>query len=251
MMTENPTLVAHRGLAAKWPENTLPALSAAVAAGARWVEIDVQLSRDGIPVLLHDADLERVAGRADSVFDLPAAALAQVPVGEPVRFGARFPEARAPTLAEFARWLAGTEGVNAFVELKSQSIERFGRNVVADACMQAMAPAGGRWAPIASDYEILALAGDLGAPALGWIVRDFDPAVETRARALPARWLFCNHERLPAGPLPQGPWEWVLYEVADATLARRLLARGARWLETMAIDSLRRGLECEPPGAAG
>jgi glycerophosphoryl diester phosphodiesterase len=251
MMTENPTLVAHRGLAATWPENTLPALQAAVAAGARWVEVDVQLSADGVPLLLHDADLVRVAGRPESVFDLPAAALADIPVGEPARFGARFPAARAPTLAEFAQWLAGTEDVSAFVEFKSESIERFGRNALADACMQAMTPAPGRWVPIASDYEILALAGDLGAPALGWIVRGFDPAVETRARALPARWLFCRHDRLPPGPLPPGPWEWVIYEVADAMLARELLARGARWLETMAIDSLRGLLEGERPGGAG
>jgi glycerophosphoryl diester phosphodiesterase len=251
MMTDDPTLVAHRGLAAKWPENTLPALQAAAAAGARWVEVDVQLSADGVPVLLHDADLVRVAGRAVSVFDLPAVALEDIPVGEPGRFGTRFPAARAPTLAEFAQWLAGTEGVSAFVELKNESIERFGRDAVADACMRAMAPAPGRWAPIANDYEILALAGDLGARALGWIVRGFDAAVEARARALPARWLFCNHQRLPPGPLPQGPWEWVIYEVADAALARELLARGARWLETMAIDSLRGALEGERPGGAG
>lgn len=250
MMTENPTLVAHRGLAVRWPENTLPALQAAVEAGARWVEVDVQLSQDGVPVLLHDADLVRVAGRPEAVFDLPAAALADIPVGEPARFGSRFPAARAPTLARFAQWLAGTEGVCAFVELKSQSIERFGRNAVADACMRAMTPAQGRWFPIASDYEILALAGDLGAPELGWIVRGFDPAIETRARALPARWLFCNHERLAPGPLPRGAWEWVLYEVADATLARGLLARGARWLETMAIDELHDALQLGPAAGA-
>lgn len=251
MMTEKPTLVAHRGLAANWPENTLPALQAAVAAGARWVEVDVQLSADGVPVLLHDADLVRVAGRSESVFDLPAAMLADIPVGEPERFGPRFPQARAPRLAEFAHWLAGTEGVNAFVELKTESIERFGRNAVATACMQAMASAHGRWAPISYDYEILALAGDSGAQALGWIVRGFDPAVETRARALPARWLFCRHDRLPPGPLPQGPWEWVLYEVADAALANRLLARGARWLETMAIDELGQALQGESAGDIG
>lgn len=251
MMTEYPTLVAHRGLAAKWPENTLPALQAAVAAGARWVEVDIQLCADGVPVLLHDADLARVAGRPECVFDLPAAALADIPVGEPDRFGDRFSAARVPQLAEFAQWLAGTEGVNAFVELKTESIERFGRNAVVDACMRTMAPAEGRWAPISFDYETLALAGDAGAASLGWIVRGFDPAVETRARALPARWLFCRHDRLPPGLLPRGPWQWVIYEVADAALARRLLERGACWLETMAVDSLRGSLAAAAPGGAG
>jgi glycerophosphoryl diester phosphodiesterase len=243
MMTETPILVAHRGYAAHWPENTLPALEAAVAAGARWLEIDVQLCADGVPVVLHDPNLERVAGHDVPVFALTAAELAEVPVGEPARFGARFAETRAPTLREFATWLARQADVNAFVELKPESLERFGREAVVDACMTALAPARGRWAPISYDYEALALAADAGAGQLGWIVRDFDVAVEALARRLPARWLFCNHKRLPAGPLPRGPWDWVIYEVDDAALARDLVGRGAHWLETMAVGELRSALE--------
>lgn len=242
MMTEMPTLVAHRGYAAHWPENTLPALEGAAAAGARWVEVDVQLCADGVPVVLHDADLERVAGRGISVFGITAAALAAIPVGEPARFGARFADTRAPTLREFASWLAGHPDVSAFVELKTESIERFGCNAMVEACMAAMAPVRGRWAPISFDYEVLALAGDAGADALGWVVRGHDATIEARARQLPARWLFCNHERLPPGPLPPGPWDWVIYEVDDAALARSLAGRGARWLETMAIGELRSAL---------
>jgi glycerophosphoryl diester phosphodiesterase len=242
-MAEIPTLVAHRGYAARWPENSLEGLEAAVAAGARWVEVDVQLCADGVPVLLHDADLERVSGDAGSVFELTAAELAARTVGEPARFGPRFAQVRTPTLARFASWLTGQADVKALVELKPESIERFGRIAVLDACIRAMAPARGRWAPISFDYEVLALAGDAGAEALGWIVRGFDAGVEARARALPARWLICRHDRLPPGPLPAGPWEWVIYEVADAALAQSLLARGPCWLETHAIAELRGALD--------
>ena len=56
-----PTLVAHRGHAAGCPENTLPALEEALAAGAAWVELDVQLSSDLVPHLFHDRTLERIA----------------------------------------------------------------------------------------------------------------------------------------------------------------------------------------------
>lgn len=242
MMTETPTLVAHRGYAAHWPENTLPALEAAVAAGARWVEVDVQLCADGVPVLLHDADLERVSGNAVSVFSLTAAALAGIPVGEPARFGTRFTHVRAPTLGEFAVWLAGQTEVTAFVELKTESMERFGRIAVVDACIAAMRPARGRWAPISFDYAALALAGDAGLETLGWVVRGFDEAVRAQASALPARWLFCNQERLAPGPLPRGRWDWVIYEVADAAQARGLMARGVRWLETRAVGELQSAL---------
>jgi glycerophosphoryl diester phosphodiesterase len=241
-MADFPILVAHRGYSEHWPENTLPALEAAVAAGARWVEVDVQLCADGVPVLLHDADLERVAGQAASVFGLTTDALKAIPVGEPARFGQRFATVRVPTLAEFAGWLADQGEVRALVELKPESIEHFGRIAVVDACLRAMAPARDRWSPISDDYEALALAADAGAQPLGWIVRGFDEAVEAKARALPARWLICNHKRLPPGPLPRGPWDWIPYEVSDVALARSLVARGARWLETNAVGTLREAL---------
>lgn len=241
-MAETPILVAHRGYAAAWPENTLPALEAAVAAGARWVEVDVQLCADGVAVLLHDADLERVAGRAGSIFELTAAELAEVPVGEPARFGTRFSDARAPTLVQFSTWLADHAGVQAFVELKDESIQQFGRAAVLAACQDAMAPLHGRWVPIAADYQVLQLAAEGGAARLGWVVREFDAASADRARALPARWLFRNHRRLPDGPLAPGPWDWVCYEVGDVDTARDLLARGARWLETMDFVTLHAAL---------
>lgn len=245
MVTGPVVLVAHRGHAAEWPENTLPALDSAAAAGAPWVEIDVQLTADGVPVLLHDADLERVAGRPGSIFELDAAALNGIAVGEPARLGDRFPAARIPTLAAFAAWLRERPALRAFVELKHESLAHFGRQQVLAACRKALAPAAAQCALISYDYGVLELAARTGSEPLGWVVRGFEEAIATQARGLPARWLFCNHERLPPGPLPPGPWDWVLYEVADEATARRLIGRGARWLETMRYRALAAALARE------
>lgn len=237
-MTAPFVLVAHRGHAAAWPENTLPALEDAVAAGAAWVEVDVQLCADEVPVLLHDADLRRMAARPETIFDLDAPALEAISAGEPERFGDRFPAARIPRLVDFAAWLQGHPGVHAFVELKSESLERFGRAHMLTACVAALAPAAGQWRLISADYEVLVLAHARGIRGLGWVVRGCDEHTAEQAQAIEAAWLFCNHERLPPGPLPRGAWEWVLYEVADAGTARTLMARGARWLETMRFRAL-------------
>lgn len=70
--------LAHRGLHAEGvPENSLAAFQAAADAGYG-VELDVMLSRDGVPVIAHDPDLSRVAGRAERVGDLTLAELAEV-----------------------------------------------------------------------------------------------------------------------------------------------------------------------------
>ena len=52
--------IAHRGAPRLAIENTLPSIEAAVAAGAHWVEVDVKLTRDKVPVLLHDRTLNRI-----------------------------------------------------------------------------------------------------------------------------------------------------------------------------------------------
>jgi glycerophosphoryl diester phosphodiesterase len=57
-----PRLCAHRGLSIAMPENSIPAFAAAVAAGAHEIEFDLWLSADGVPVVCHDPDLNRVAG---------------------------------------------------------------------------------------------------------------------------------------------------------------------------------------------
>ena len=62
-------VTAHRGCWADAPENSLPALEACVAMGVDIVEIDVRLSADGVPVLVHDATLARTTGHAGAVVD--------------------------------------------------------------------------------------------------------------------------------------------------------------------------------------
>ncbi|MDB5050448.1 MAG: hypothetical protein JWO30_3519 [Fibrobacteres bacterium] len=62
--------VAHRGWHKYHVENTLEAFRAAYEAGCYMVEFDVQLTRDGVPVVFHDDDCKRLAGKRDNVFDL-------------------------------------------------------------------------------------------------------------------------------------------------------------------------------------
>ncbi len=56
---DRPLVIAHRGYSAVAPENTLPSFKLALAAGADLVELDYYHSSDGVPVVIHDADLDR------------------------------------------------------------------------------------------------------------------------------------------------------------------------------------------------
>jgi len=101
-----PLVIGHRGAAGEAPENTLLSFERALALGAGILESDVHLTRDGVPVLLHDARLERTTDGRGPVGELTLAALRRLDAGH--RFspdgGRSFPfrgrGLRVPTLAE-------------------------------------------------------------------------------------------------------------------------------------------------------
>ncbi len=61
------SLIAHRGWSNRFPENSMPAFEAAIAAGADEIEFDVQTSRDGIPMVCHDKTTDRVSDLSGSI----------------------------------------------------------------------------------------------------------------------------------------------------------------------------------------
>ena len=90
--------VGHRGAGYRWPENTLVALRAASQAGLAASEVDVRITRDSVPVLLHDKVLERTTTGVGAVEELTLAEARTADAG--VRFDPRFAGERIPTLQE-------------------------------------------------------------------------------------------------------------------------------------------------------
>jgi len=79
--------VAHRGASAELPENTLPAFGRAIELGADVIEADVRLTKDGKPLILHDATLDRTTSGAGPLRALTAAQAGKLDAGR----GARMP----------------------------------------------------------------------------------------------------------------------------------------------------------------
>jgi glycerophosphoryl diester phosphodiesterase len=76
-----PIVIGHRGCAGSAPENTLLAFERGLAAGATILESDVHLTRDGVPVLLHDPDVDRVSDGSGPVANLRLEELQQLDAG--------------------------------------------------------------------------------------------------------------------------------------------------------------------------
>ncbi|MDH6583899.1 glycerophosphoryl diester phosphodiesterase [Streptomyces sp. SAI-133] len=104
-----PVVIAHRGGSAYAPENTLAAVDEAARLGAVWVENDVQRTKDGELVVLHDDSLQRTTD-VEQVFparapwkvkDFTAAEIARLDAGR--WFGAAYAGVRVPTLKQYVR----------------------------------------------------------------------------------------------------------------------------------------------------
>lgn len=114
--TASPEIIGHRGYPAKTVENSVPGLHAAADAGAEMVEMDVQETRDGGLVVMHDVNLGRLTGTDRDVHEMTEAEL----TGLNLRQNGR--TATIPTFAEFVRE-ADRLGIRLLVELKPHGQE--------------------------------------------------------------------------------------------------------------------------------
>jgi glycerophosphoryl diester phosphodiesterase len=173
-------IVGHRGAAGVAPENTLPSFEAAWAAGVAWVETDVHLTRDGVPVLLHDATLDRTTTGHGRIGGITWEELQAIDAG--TRFAPAFVGTRVPRLEDLLGAAAGRSGI--LIELKQEK-ER--ADLLVQRVLEAVAATGARsWVRFIS-FEADLLERVRRAPggqkrALGFIDSEGAGLIETAER---------------------------------------------------------------------
>jgi len=235
-----PMLLAHRGWASRYPENSRAGIEAALQAGVPGVEIDIQLSGDRVPMVIHDASLERTAGVDRRVSDLSAAELTAIGIHEPARFGARFRGERVPRLADIAALLGDWPEARVFVEIKRESAEAHGVDETVALVVDVLAPVRERCVVISFVERAVMSARRLGALATGWVLNYYDDDSRRLAEAMAPDYLICDYRKFPPAPAPlwDGPWQWGSYEIVEAGHALELATRGVRVIESMAAGDL-------------
>lgn len=93
-----PRIIGHRGAKASTPENTLTAIRRSNDDGGKWVEFDVKLTKDNVPILMHDAMLDRTTSGKGPVAQHTLAQIKELDAG--TWFGKSFAGERVPTLVE-------------------------------------------------------------------------------------------------------------------------------------------------------
>ena len=146
-----PLVIAHRGASAYAPENTLAAFKLAFDMGADGIELDVELTQDGVPVVFH-FDQDKQTHGLRSLKELTLAQVKQLDAG--TWFGAKFRGEKIPMLAEVVEAM-GTRGL-IVVEIKWSAVS-LGNAALERATAQVLAQASSQGNRVISSFHPLAL----------------------------------------------------------------------------------------------
>jgi len=161
-----PLIIGHRGASAVAPENTMAAFRKAIAVGADGIEFDVRLTRDGVPVVIHDSTLRRTGGLPQRIADLTWSEVAKVDVGS--WFSGSFANETVPSLAELFT-LFESNNATLYLEMKCDSSAEYAP--LAEACCELIAQRGLKQRVVVECFQLPALR----------IVREIDPEIKTVA----------------------------------------------------------------------
>lgn len=168
-----PLIIGHRGASAVAPENTMAAFREAISVGADGIEFDVRLTRDGVPVVIHDRDLVRTGGLSLRIGDMTWSEVAKVEVGS---WFARkknlppgsFANETVPSLAELFTLFQSNNSL-LYLEMKCDSPAEY--TPLAEACCRLIAEHALKQRVMIECFQLPALR----------IVREIDANIKTVA----------------------------------------------------------------------
>ena len=230
-MLQLPKVIGHRGAMAYAPENTLESFREAHRRGATWVEIDVKLTADGVPVVMHDASLKRTTGVDRLVAEVRAAEL-------------------PPSVPTFEQAIAcfGELGLGCNVEIKpcaGREVETAG---VAVATLRRLWPAK-LPAPLLSSFKDASLgAAREAAPefARALLIDEVKDDWQVRAEAVSAAGINTSGKRLTAVravEIRKAGYLLSVYTINDGDVARALVGMGVQCVISDAPDVILAALQ--------
>ncbi len=244
MISAADKLIAHRGYPRHYPENSLAGIAAAITAGACFIEVDVQLTADGIAVLFHDRDLQRLCARAGVLHDYKWREVQTFSVSNPVQSAGLQREEPVSRLKDLVSLLRAYPDSTAFIEFKRISLAHFGEKVMLAKVFADLQPVLRQCVMISYSLSVLEKMREQGRQPIALVADDWHVLGQPQVQALQAEYLFCDIESLPAeGPLQRSGSRLAVYECTDIEKARSVLERGVDLVETFAIGEMLAGLQ--------
>lgn len=227
--------VAHRGYSSRYIENTLQAMQMAIAAGARYLEADIQFSADVQPMLFHDESLQRLCQREGDIQDYCSQDLMQLTLSlseRPVVTGIAH-------LSALLALLDANPEVQLFLEIKCESVRVLGVERCLGKVLDFIESYENQIIVISFSTEILASIKRLGYSRVAPVVRRLEQLSEPEISELHSELVFINYrsvddwQQIKSSSISIG-----VYEVSSLALAASLWQQGVAFIETDAIGEM-------------
>jgi glycerophosphoryl diester phosphodiesterase len=223
----------------RYPENSFRALEAALQAGAKYIEFDIQMNASHEFVALHDADFERTSGKAQSVFETDAVACKAVSVHQPDRFGQQYFPTPVSSLQEILELTRACPGANALVEIKGESVKHWGLKRVMERLLAQLAPYQDCCMLMSFSDTVIEYAQAYSQLKTGWIFEEYTSYQRKRAAELKPDFLMTNYQLLAEGERPWSEFSrWMLYDVMDRDRVQWYFDAGVELVETANIGEM-------------
>ena len=238
-------IVAHRGYQKMFPENTLVSMAEAIKAGALYIETDIQLSADELPVLYHDRTMERLSNKPGAVHEYSFVQLSMTPLYEPDRFRDQFINQTISPLSDLVTLLLAHPYVHAFIEVKRCTIDFHGIETVYQRVCDALGPIKKQCTMMSFSLPYMQFAKASGWKNIGIVLEQGDQVLLPEVKTLTPDFIFCNHETMPSAAVDMRATnsEWVFYEIDKAETAFALKKQGVNFVETFDFVGLKSVIE--------
>lgn len=223
-----PPVIAHRGAGLVAPENTLAAIRGVREQGVNWVEVDVKITYDGVPILMHDETLDRTTDGSGLVSETPWEQLRQMDAGK--YFDPRFSGEYVPHLSDAINVVLQSN-LSLMLEMKPCPGRAKATTMVAMIEIAKIWPEKDFYPVVSSfDMECLEVAAQLEPH---WprviLMNQWDPIWKDWARQLGASGISLPHEQLTQDRVREmrlNELSVMAYTVNDPLRAKELLAWG-------------------------
>ncbi len=241
-------VIAHRGASAYAPENTHSAFKMAIEMKAEMIELDLLLSKDGIPVVIHDQNLERTTGKKGDVSDFTLADLRVLETG--AWFDKKFKGEPFPTLEEVLTYTKDKIAVN--IEIKHEAVTDTAKDGIVDKALKLVYNAGMEDQVIFSsfDYRVMEHLNELDPEMPKALLYEKSQSGNLTPKELVEKYTVdafnCSYKELSE--------EWIeeltthnipffIYTVNDKTLMEKITKAGARGIFSDYPDVLKQVVE--------
>lgn len=226
-------IVAHRGYSAAYPENSLLAMLAAIASGARAVECDIQFTQDGVPVLYHDASGQRLSAQPVDITQSSWQAIKQWPNHYPQRFQHQFAGNKISRLADMVTVIHRHE-VEWFIEIKHESLAHMTLDHAMQAVYDQVQSVQSKVWIISFVPEVISWAKQRGLQT-GWVLPAFNSKIHNQADQLSPDLLIVDTRKV-IEPARLWPAQWMVY-VVNTRQDYEIWRSRVKWIETDDIGS--------------